>query len=208
MRPFIHVNCAMSADGKIAGSDRTQVRISSQEDIQRVRILRKEFDSVLVGVGTIIADNPHLSVKGVTYNESSTRVVIDPHGRTPDSALVLNGLAPTIIITDHSCERTWRNARVIRCDNEFNVVEAVEKLFDLGIKSILVEGGGETISSFFRAGIVDIYTVFIGNIIIGGKNSPTPVDGLGWVKKGGLYLQFEGSNILGDGVLLVYKPVY
>ncbi|MCQ2086091.1 MAG: dihydrofolate reductase family protein [archaeon] len=198
----------MSADGKIAGSDRTQVEISSQEDKQRVGLLRKEYDSILVGVGTVIADNPHLTVKGVTYNKNPTRIVIDPHGRTPDSALVLNELAPTIIITNHNCERTWKNAKVIRCDNELNIIEAVKKLFDLGIKSILVEGGGETISSFFRAGIVDKYTIFVGNIIIGGKNSPTPVDGLGWVKKNGLNLQFEGSNVLGDGVLLAYKPIY
>ena len=57
MRPFIHVNCAMSADGKLAGEDRTQVRISSDEDKTRVKALRKKYDAILVGVGTVLAVN-------------------------------------------------------------------------------------------------------------------------------------------------------
>lgn len=55
MRPFIHVNCAMSADGKIAGSERKQVRISSREDLDRVKRLRKQYNAILVGVGTVLA---------------------------------------------------------------------------------------------------------------------------------------------------------
>ena len=83
MRPFIHVNCAMSADGKIAGSDRRQVRISSEEDKQRVKNLRRQYDAILVGVGTVLADDPHLTVKGLSYDENPIRIVLDPHGRTP-----------------------------------------------------------------------------------------------------------------------------
>jgi 2,5-diamino-6-(ribosylamino)-4(3H)-pyrimidinone 5'-phosphate reductase len=86
MRPFIHVNCAMSADGKIAGPDRKQMRISSDEDIARVRELRKGYDSILVGVGTVISDDPHLTVKGLSYDDNPIRIVIDPDGRTPDDA--------------------------------------------------------------------------------------------------------------------------
>ena len=62
MRPFIHINCAMSADGKIAGSERKQVRISSQEDKDRVKTLRRTYDAILVGVGTIVSDDPHHSI--------------------------------------------------------------------------------------------------------------------------------------------------
>ncbi len=64
MRPEVLVNCAMSPDGKIATKERRQVRISSEEDRERVRKLRSSCGAILVGVGTILADDPHLTVKG------------------------------------------------------------------------------------------------------------------------------------------------
>ena len=207
MRPFIHVNCAMSADGKIAGSNRKQVRISSDEDKQRVKNLRRQYDAILVGVGTVLADDPHLTVKDATYEENPVRIVIDPHGRTPHEALVVNDAAPTIILTDDYCEKTWDNADVIRCGTPLDLDFAMDSLAKAGIESILVEGGGETIASFFRKGMVDRYTVFVGSMIIGGRISPTPVDGDGWIKEGGITLELKGSEVLGNGVLLTFGPV-
>ncbi len=207
MRPFIHVNCAMSADGKIAGSNRKQVRISSDEDKQRVKNLRKQYDAILVGVGTVLADDPHLTVKGATYEENPIRIVIDPHGRTPHEALVVNDAAPTIILTDDYCEKTWDNADVIRCGTPLDLELAMDALAKAGIESILVEGGGETIASFFRKGMVDRYTVFVGSMIIGGRISPTPVDGDGWIAEGGIDLELKNSEVLGNGVLLTYSPI-
>ena len=208
MRPFIHVNCAMSADGKIAGSDRKQVRISSDEDKQRVKNLRRQYDAILVGVGTVIADDPHLTVKGLSYDENPVRIIIDPHGRTPPEALAVNDSAPTIVLTDDYCKKTWDNAEVIRCGNPFNLTFAMEKIAEAGIENILVEGGGETIASFFKNKMVDRYTVFVGSRIIGGRISPTPVDGDGWISEGGIQLELKSSDILGDGVLLTYNVRY
>ncbi len=207
MRPFIHVNCAISADGKIAGSNRKQVRISSDEDKQRVKNLRRQYDAILVGVGTVLADDPHLTVKGATYEENPIRIVIDPHGRTPHEALVVNDAAPTIILTDDYCEKTWDNADVIRCGTPLDLELAMDALAKAGIESILVEGGGETIASFFRKGMVDRYTVFVGSMIIGGRISPTPVDGDGWIAEGGIGLELKNSEVLGNGVLLTYSPI-
>ena len=82
MRPFIHINCAMSADGKIAGVERKQIRISSDEDKDRVKGLRRKYDAILVGVGTVISDDPHLTVKGLSKEENQVRIVLDPNGRT------------------------------------------------------------------------------------------------------------------------------
>ena len=208
MRPFIHINCAMSADGKIAGSDRRQVRISSEEDKQRVKNLRRQYDAILVGVGTVLADDPHLTVKGLSYDENPIRVVLDPHGRTPHEALVVDGSAPTIIITDDFCEKTWDNAEALRCGNPLDLVNAMDTLSKNGIENILVEGGGETIASFFRNRMVDRFTVFVGSMIIGGRIAPTPVDGDGWIADGGVRLELKGTEVLGDGVLLTYNPVF
>ncbi len=207
MRPFIHVNCAMSADGKIAGSDRKQVRISSPEDKERVKRLRKQYDSILVGVGTVLADNPHLTIKGADFDENPVRIVIDPHGRTPQDADVVDDRARTVIVTLDSCDVTWPGVSIIRCES-IVLSDVMEHLAQCGIESVLVEGGGETIASFFREKIVDRYTVFVGSMLIGGRTSPTPVDGNGWIADGGIRLEFKSSEALGDGVLLTYTPRY
>ena len=84
----------------------------------------------------------------------------------------------------------------------------MDSVGDLGVRRLIVEGGGEVISSFFRARIVDLYSVFVGSQIIGGRTSPTPADGDGRVAPDGLRLELESSQVLGDGVLLTYRPVY
>jgi len=209
MRPYIHVNCAMSADGKLAGEDRTQVRISSDEDKTRVKGLRKQYDSILVGVGTVIADDPHLTLKDRDYDTNPVRIVLDPHGRTPQDAQVLNDRAPTIMVTLSDCTAVWNCDHIIRAGTDAIDLDAVmEKLAELGIENILVEGGGKTISTLFRAKMVDRYTVFIGGLVIGGKDAPTPCDGDGWVAENGIQMVLEDCRMLGNGALLTFKPVY
>ena len=207
MRPFIHVNCAMSADGKIAGIERKQVRISSDEDKNRVKELRKKYDAILVGVGTVLADDPHLTVKELDYDTNPIRIVIDPHGRTPDNALVLDERAPTVMITSSDCEKEWDCEETIHFEGELCLSEMLETLAEeIGIESILVEGGGETIAHFFREGLVDRYTVFIGGLIIGGRAAPTPAGGDGWAAENGIKLVLKDSMVMGNGVVLTFEP--
>ena len=199
----------MSADGKIAGDDRTQVRISSDEDKTRVKGLRKQYDSILVGVGTILADDPHLTLKDRDYDTNPVRIVLDPHGKTPDDAQVLNDRAPTVMVTLEGCARSWDCDEIIRAGKDTLDLESVmQQLADMGIENILVEGGGKTISSLFRAKMVDRYTVFVGGLVIGGKDAPTPCDGDGWVAENGIKLTLEDCEMLGNGALLTFKPFY
>ena len=207
MRPFIHVNCAMSADGKLAGDDRTQVRISSDEDKTRVKTMRKKYDAILVGVGTVIADNPHLTFKDRDYDTNPIRIVLDPHGRTPENALVLDERAPTVMVTLENCDVEWDCEEIIRAGkDEIDLDAVLEELADFGIENVLVEGGGRTIASFFRAGLVDRYSVFVGGLVIGGSNAPTPCDGDGWVRESGIKMDLEDCEVLGNGALLTFKP--
>ncbi|MBR2394455.1 MAG: dihydrofolate reductase family protein [Candidatus Methanomethylophilaceae archaeon] len=207
MRPFIHVNCAMSADGKLAGDDRTQVRISSDEDKTRVKTMRKKYDAILVGVGTVIADNPHLTFKDGDYDTNPIRIVLDPHGRTPEDALVLDERAPTVMVTLEDCDVEWDCEEIIRAGkDEIDLDAVLEELADFGIENVLVEGGGRTIASFFRAGLVDRYSVFVGGLVIGGSNAPTPCDGDGWVRESGIKMDLEDCEVLGNGALLTFKP--
>lgn len=209
MRPFVHVNCAMSADGKIAGADRTQVTISSEEDKARAKNLRRRYDAILVGVGTVVADDPHLTLKDLDYDTNPIRVVLDPHGRTPDEAQVLDERAPTVMVTLEGCDREWDCEETIRAGTDsIDLGRMLSELYGFGIENVLVEGGGETISSFFRAGLVDRYTVFVGGLVIGGRTAPTPCDGDGWVADGGIGLRLVSSETLGNGVLLTFEPAH
>lgn len=209
MRPFIHVNCAMSADGKIAGDERKQVCISSNEDKARVKGLREKYDAVLVGVGTVLSDDPHLTIRGKDYDTNPIRIVIDPHGKTPDDALVLNNEAPTIMITTRECTKEWDCEETIVMDERIDLLKITERLAEeIGIESILVEGGGNTISEFFRNKLVDRYSVFVGGLLIGGKNAPTPADGNGWVCEGGVKMNLDNVEILGNGAVLTFTPLY
>jgi len=204
-RPFIHVNCAMSADGKIAGPERKQVRISSDEDIQRVKQMRRDYDGILVGVGTVIADDPHLTVKGLSFDENPVRFVLDTHGRIPSEARVLDDRARTVVIIGPGCTKEWNGIETIRAND---LVSAMEAAGNLGVKKLIVEGGGEVIASFFRNRLVDKYTVFVGSQIIGGRTSPTPADGDSRVAPEGIRLHFDGVTVLGNGALLEYTPEY
>ena len=210
MRPFIHVNCAMSADGKLAGEDRTQVRISSDEDKTRVKNLRKKYDAIMVGVGTIVADDPHLTFKDGDYNTNPIRVVLDPHGRTPEDAQVLDERAPTVMVTLEDCDVEWDCEEIIRAGKDsIDLDKVMEELAEeIGIENILVEGGGRTIASLFKARMVDRYSVFVGGLVIGGANAPTPCDGDGWVAENGIKLELKDFEVLGNGALLTFEPRY
>ena len=210
MRPFIHVNCAMSADGKLAGEDRTQVRISSDEDKTRVKNLRKKYDAIMVGVGTIVADDPHLTFKDGDYDTNPIRVVLDPHGRTPEDAQVLDERAPTVMVTLEDCDVEWDCEEIIRAGKDsVDLDKVMEELAEeIGIENILVEGGGRTIASLFKARMVDRYSVFVGGLVIGGANAPTPCDGDGWVAENGIKLELKDFEVLGNGALLTFEPRY
>ena len=208
MRPHVTVNCAMTPDGKIAGRERRQVRISSGEDIERVQRLRASSDAVLVGVGTILADDPHLTVKGPIRGSNPLRVVLDSRGRTPATAKVLDGRAPTLIVTSEESTATWEGAEVARLGKgRVDLSLLLSDLHRRGVRELLVEGGGEVVWSFFREGFVDRYCVFVGSIVLGGRCAPTPVDGEGFDVANAKRLRLREVTRLGDGALLDYEVV-
>jgi len=206
MRPRVIVNCAMSPDGKIAGAERRQLRISSPEDMERVKRLRTECQAILVGAGTILADDPHLTVKGLPREEQALRVVLDPRGKVPENALVLDDRARTLMVTLEDCVRQYPGAETVRLGKgALDLKALLETLGRRGVTDLLVEGGGETIYSFFRAGLVDVYSVFVGDFIIGGRESPTPVDGDGFRLGEHVPLRLISFERLGSGVHLTYE---
>lgn len=209
LRPYTIINCAASVDGKIALPSRRQTRISNDEDIARVHRLRNECDAILVGVGTILVDNPKLTVKEKYVAEVSNplRVVLDSKGRTPLDAEVLSGDASTLIVTSESSDSTFGQADVARFGKDrVDIRATTEFLHGRGVGKLLVEGGETVIWSFLKQGLVDELKVFIGSMIIGGTSSPTVAGGEGATAFEDItLLTLQNSTRLGDGILLEYE---
>ncbi len=192
----VSVNAAMSVDGKLSSRRREQIAISGAADFDRVDRLRAEADAVVVGVGTVLADDPSLIRYDESHRESTSggdltppsRIVVDSTCRTPTDASILSGEPETYILTSESAPETrrigLRNAGatlVVAGTNRVDVPEAFAELESHGIERMLVEGGGELIFSLFEGGLVDELTVYVGNVVIGGRDAPTLADGDGFV---------------------------
>ena len=214
-RPHVIVNCAMSADGKIALPTRKQLRISCDEDIERMYKLRNECDAVLVGVGTVLSDDPKLTVKEkyVKQPHQPVRIILDAYCKTPENALAVNQTAKTMIITAEKCKKKYGdNVEVIECKTDENgfidLNKLLELLYECGIKTLMVEGGSTIIWNFLRQRLVDDLYVYVGPMIIGGKNTPTLADGEG-IKSIDELISLEINEVsrLGLGMLIHYKMI-
>ena len=215
----VFVNAAVSADGKLSTRRREQIRISGPDDFARVDRLRADADAILVGVGTVLADDPHLTVDDPSLREDRTasgraptpdRVVIDSTGRTPADARILDDDATTyVVVTDDAPDErrhTLRNAGadvVAVGDERVALPGALSELEARGVESLMIEGGGEIIHSFFSAELVDELSVYVGSLVIGGRDAPTLADGEGFVESFP-DLSLESARRLDDGVLLEY----
>lgn len=205
------INCAMSVDGKIALKTRRQTKISDEEDKKRVHVLRNSVDAILVGVETVISDNPKLTVseKYVRTPRHPVRIVLDSDGRTPEGSIVLDGAARTIVVTNERCEKVLPKVEMIRCgDDDVDLQRLIPILEKMGIRKMLVEGGSKVIWSFLKSRVADEVYIFIGSMIIGGECAPTPAGGPGADdEKDIVHLRLKDAEALGSGVLVRYEVV-
>jgi len=214
-RPKVIINGAMSIDGKTALPSGKQLRLSSKEDIARVYRLRHQYDAVLVGIGTVLSDDPKLTVKKkyVPNPNQPLRVILDGDCRTPEHALVVNDAAETCIFTKDSCKFSYdvSHIQIYQIPEDDNgllsLPYALEILYQKGIRNLLVEGGGTVIWSFISQGLFDELSVYIAPVIIGGKNTPTLIAGKRLIDKKPLFLDLVDVKQMGEGILLRYTPV-
>lgn len=182
-------NAATSVDGKLATRERRQVALSGPADFDRVDRLRATVDAVMVGVGTVLADDPHLT-SDRRDNAGPARVVLDASGRTPPDARIVTGAAPTYVIVTEGCspeniealEAAGAEVLSVEGGDRVDVEAGLDALEAEGIASLLVEGGGEVMYSCFAAGCIDELSVFISPHVVGGRAAPTLVDGEGFVE--------------------------
>ena len=239
------VNAAQSVDGKLATRRREQLRISGREDFDRVDRVRAAADAVLVGVGTVLADDPHLTldeedrrVQRLRNGRSGhpARVVVDSKGRTPTDARILDDAATTYLLVSDAttearrAELTAAGAEVVvaggdaegedrsegegrteggdRTEGEasgrVDLAAGLAALADRGVERLMVEGGGEVIYSCFAAGLVDELHVYVGSMVIGGRDAPTLADGEGFTEAFPR-LDLVDTERLDDGIVLSYE---
>ncbi|RLM87861.1 2,5-diamino-6-(ribosylamino)-4(3H)-pyrimidinone 5'-phosphate reductase [Halobellus sp. Atlit-38R] len=214
------VNAATSADGKLSTRRREQVRISGSEDFARVDRLRADSDAVLVGIGTVLADDPHLTLDDAALRDeraargddpNPARVVVDSSGRIPLDARILDDAATTYVLLSADATPERRDAIaaagaevVVAGDERVSLPEALDTLGDRGVADLMVEGGGEIIYSLFAADLVDELSVYVGSLVLGGREAPTLVDGPGFVEDVPK-LSLEDVRRVDDGVLLSYE---
>ncbi|MGL4394625.1 MAG: bifunctional diaminohydroxyphosphoribosylaminopyrimidine deaminase/5-amino-6-(5-phosphoribosylamino)uracil reductase RibD [Brevinema sp.] len=185
--PFVLAKMAMTLDGKIATVSGESKWISSEESRTEVQHLRHAYTAIMVGIGTVLADDPMLTAR-IPNGRNPIRIVVDTKLRTPiDSQLVQTTYEiPTIIVTanenlDQQTLYTSLGVEILQAplkDHHIDLNIMMKKLGERGIDSILLEGGGELMFSAMKAGVVDKLRLYLAPKIFGGK-APSLVGGEG-----------------------------
>lgn len=214
-KPFITLKSAMSLDGKIATAKGESKWITGEKARREVHKLRNEVLGIMVGVNTIIKDNPELTCR-LKNGKNPIRIVVDSTLRIPISSNVVTDVnkARTIVATTNvsdknkilELENLGVEVLIIKSkDKRVDLNELVAKLGELNIDSILLEGGSTLSFSAINSGIVDKLQIYISPKIIGGELSKTPVGGSGIellsdaFKVEDLTSKFVGEDILLEG---------
>jgi len=212
-RPFIVLSYAQSVDGSIAGPQRERIRLSGPEAMRLTYTLRTLCDTILVGIGTVLADNPRLTVKQ-GLGQSPQPIVLDTHLRTPENARLVRrpDVRPWLV---HGPEVPPARARTLMAagaepvpcvngtDGRIHLGALMHWLAEHAINSIMVEGGARVITSFIREQLADVVVITI---------SPQLRGGLPVIERsafnGGLDVQLDGAfyQSLGRDLILWARP--
>ena len=190
-RPWVILKWAQSLDGKIATTTGESRWISGEASRRRVHRLRGRVDAIVVGVGTVVADDPELTCRQRRPRRVATRIVIDPRLRTPPSARLIRTArsVPTLLVTGfgvparrvRSYERAGVEITKLRRagGGRLDLRRLLDELGGRAMTNVLVEGGGTTLGAFHDAGLADEALVFVSRRLIGGAQAPSPLGGRG-----------------------------
>jgi diaminohydroxyphosphoribosylaminopyrimidine deaminase/5-amino-6-(5-phosphoribosylamino)uracil reductase len=213
--PLVTVKSAVSLDGKIATRSGDSQWISSRAARRYAHKLRAQTDAILVGAGTVLADNPSLTIRHGVRGRQPLRVIVDTRGRCPTSSTVFTDRHRhrTLVMTGRASDRRWREqlarqgvavAVLPARAGHLDMRRALQWLGKQGITNLLVEGGGGLPGALFDARLVDKVAFFFAPLIIGGRNAVTAVqgDGAALVKTAWQFRRHGRWRRLGDGEML------
>lgn len=219
--PWVVLKTAMTLDGKIAARTGDSRWVTGDESRLRVQEMRKEYMAIMVGIGTVLADDPMLNCRLEGEVRQPVRIVVDSKARIPlDSRIVATArdyrtiVAHTVqaepgkLVSLSDC-----GVELICCNEQEGKVDARDLLAKIGglkMDSILLEGGGELNDSFIRGHCVDEVFAFIAPKLIGGRDAKTPVEGNGFEKMAdAVWLENIKTERIGNDFLIqgmVKKP--
>ncbi|MGI0002031.1 MAG: 2,5-diamino-6-(ribosylamino)-4(3H)-pyrimidinone 5'-phosphate reductase [Nitrososphaeraceae archaeon] len=210
------VNSAMTVDGKIA-TRQGDSAISSKDDLIRVHKLRDSVDGIIVGISTVLADNPRLTIRlgrKQLKEKYLTRIIIDSMGRIPLDSQILrtaSKIKTIVAVTKLAHMNVRRKIKktgaivIVAGTNTVDLKRVLWTIQKMGIKKILVEGGGEINWSLFSLGIVNELIVTIAPRIVGGRQATTLVEGEGYSRiSQGLKLQLKKVRMQNSGELVLH----
>lgn len=211
-KPYVILSAAMSVDGKIATREGDSA-LSDEEDWKRVHKLRSEVDAIMVGINTILKDDSKLTSK---QGKSPIRVVVDSKARTPPNARVITvrpEIETIIAVTSKAPPERISNlqkkgAKILICGDEEHVDLEIlmEKLFNMDVKKLMLEGGGNLNWGMLSKGLVDEIRIAIAPVIVGGINAVTLVEGEGFAHVlEGVNLELVNIEKVGKCLVLTYK---
>jgi 2,5-diamino-6-(ribosylamino)-4(3H)-pyrimidinone 5'-phosphate reductase len=213
-RPYVILNAAMSLDGKIA-TYTGDSRMSSPADLRRVHRLRASVDGIMVGMRTLLRDNPKLTVK-FAKDRRPYRIIVDSNAQTPLTSYVVRTAReiPTIVAVTSRAPKNRieilerRGVKVFVCGEGrlVSVKILLQILRKLGIRKILLEGGGALNWSMLSSGLVDEVSVAITPRILGGEKAVTLVEGKGTpLVMDGVKLKLVNTAKYGPDLVVRYK---
>ncbi len=225
-RPFVYLNAAMTADGKLAPADRRFVAFGSQRDQDHLHELRTTADAVMAGARTVDLAPATMGPGGAQYRrrrlqlglaEFNLRVIVSGSGTVnPAAAIFQLRCSPIIILTTGRVRP--RQLGVLRgladevkiCgDEQLDFSFALQWLRQQwGVKRLLCEGGGEINGALVTAGLVDEIHVTLCPVILGGRTAPTLADGAGFAALAdAAALELQSRRRVGDEMFLVYRVI-
>jgi diaminohydroxyphosphoribosylaminopyrimidine deaminase/5-amino-6-(5-phosphoribosylamino)uracil reductase len=196
--PFVTWKLAASLDGRSAAADGTSRWITGERARADVHRLRGEVDTVLVGVGTVLADDPALTVRagGGAAGRQPLRVVADTHGRTPSSARVRDSAADTWVAT---------GAEVGFAGEHLDLAAVLQQLHARERRHVLLEGGPTLAGAFLRAGLVDRVVAYVAPVLLGAGVAALGAAGVDTISEA-LRLDVEDVTVLGPDVRITGRP--
>jgi diaminohydroxyphosphoribosylaminopyrimidine deaminase/5-amino-6-(5-phosphoribosylamino)uracil reductase len=209
-RPFVTWKYAASLDGRTSAADGTSRWITGPAARADVHRLRAEVDAVAVGISTVLADDPHLTVRDgdALAARQPLRVVVDSTYRVPPSARVLDGAAPTLVATTVQPPFASKAETVVlprAADGHTDVRALLDHLYERGVRHLLVEGGPKLAGTFVDERLVDRVVGYVAPVAIGSgrpllDNAGAPTIGAAW------RLRLDDVTVLDGDVRLTWRP--
>lgn len=201
-RPFVTWKYAASLDGRSAAADGSSRWITGAEARADVHVLRSQVDAVVVGSGTVLADDPSLTTRPDPGHQP-LRVVVDGRGRTPSTAKVLDDGAPTLVVTGGAWYGEGRTL-VLPATKGIDLAQLLAALADRDVVSVLLEGGPTLAGAFWRAGLVDRVVGYLAPVLLGEGLTIVEAAGVGTIDDA-IRLQVTDVTRFGDDLRLILR---